>query len=276
MAALKSHAFFSGVDFERIMDQDSPVLAVFHQLEEQENSFDDMPEDLFLSDEFAENCRNITSKNQFFARGEPLTTVKEVENEDSLQSQGILRTSATRPTRQVSNTVLPAIEEEEKKAPRHMSNVTDEEPTLERKRISSDTSSSEDKMARKFSKSTSKIPKLDLTPDEEKEERKILLEGFVKKRSTLFFYKKRFLELSMHQDTPRLLYYYANKRKVRNRIELTKHSKAVVTEAGKFEILGDHETLYFKEPGSRINVDEWVDAINDAVARIKFNANRRH
>jgi hypothetical protein len=84
LGALKEHPFFAGVDFERIMDQESPILAVFQQLEEQEHSFDDMPEDLFLSDEFAENCRNISQKNQFFARREPLSTVKEVENEDSL------------------------------------------------------------------------------------------------------------------------------------------------------------------------------------------------
>jgi len=115
---------------------------------------------------------------------------------------------------------------------------------------------------------------MDLEPDSDS--KSVLLEGFVKKRSTLYFYKKRYLELSILKGKPRLLYYYQNQKKLRNEIPLDRNTKVLMSEPGKFEIRGDHETLYFKEPGSKTSCEDWVDQISECVHSIKLNAKRRH
>ena len=53
--------------------------------------------------------------------------------------------------------------EEEKKIPRHESNVTEEEPSMAKQ--DSDSIDSDEEPNRKFSRSQSKIPKMDLEPE---------------------------------------------------------------------------------------------------------------
>ena len=88
-----------------------------------------------------------------------------------------------------------------------------------------------------MSKSTSRIPVLELSGEEEPKSKCVLLEGSIKKRSTLYLYRQRFLELSTLDGKPRLIYYQGAKgSKLRNEIHLTTSTIAVQTAKGKFEI----------------------------------------
>jgi len=63
--------------------------------------------------------------------------------------------------------------------------------------------------SRHVSFSTKQVPILDLVNPGNK---RILLEGWVKKRSTLYIYRKRYLELSQKGNKIRLLYYDDSKK----------------------------------------------------------------
>ena len=76
----------------------------------------------------------------------------------------------------------------------------------------------------------------------------LLIEGDVKKRSTLYIYRQWFLVLYELDGVPKLEYWYKSKGKIRGSIPLTPQTIAKLTDSKKFEIHGGEEVLYFKEP----------------------------
>ena len=106
---------------------------------------------------------------------------------------------------------------------------------------------------------------LDLEEEEEKASSKIvLLESFVKKRSTLYIYRKRYMELHLVDGQPRLQYFHASTKNFRAEIKINKTTRAFLMSDSKFEIRGDHETLYFKDPYGHVTCEQWVQKINEA------------
>jgi hypothetical protein len=76
--------------------------------------------------------------------------------------------------------------------------------------------------------------------------KKVILEGQVSKKSTLF-YRERVLILFEENREPRLEYWLKNKAKLRGTIPLHKGITAKLVDSKRFEISGGPEVLYFKD-----------------------------
>lgn len=73
---LKAHEFFAETNFEYLLQTESPLLEIFLELDEKEcQSYEEMPEDLFLSDEWKEEQAAFTERIQGIARNQPLPVV---------------------------------------------------------------------------------------------------------------------------------------------------------------------------------------------------------
>jgi hypothetical protein len=230
MASLKAHRFFTEIDFVNLQYEESPLIAVYNEIENKDNQheYDDLVDDLFVSDEYQSDALDFTSKmtSVVFNRDTPLNTVREEENEGcSLESNSMLRLSefGAKSKSKLANDPQP-IEEEKIVPARHLSNVTDDEPVMK----STISHESEEEETDRKHKSTSKIPMLELNEDSVAKTKLVVIEGGIKKRSTLFIYRKRHLELSIQNGRPRLVYYYASKKKFRNEIMLTQTTKAIL------------------------------------------------
>lgn len=277
---LKAHPFFSGVNWNNMDTQDSPLVELYQRMRvpEQMVTDEDQPDSLFETPEYHDDVNQFTNMvDQALGLGQKLKAIPEAEYEGSVESLSVLRQNQElqklRSAKDLDQKL--ASIEEEKKNTRNLSNVTDEEPQLKNKlqSDSSDTSSddeiSDDAQRRgtvssRLCQSTQKVPMLKLSNEPQHE---ILLEGSIKKRSTLYIYRKRHMVLSLEGDKPKLVYYYASKKKVRNEIHLDRHTKAVLVENNRFDLFGDHEPLYFKEPGNHLSCKQWVTAINRAIEK---------
>lgn len=152
MASLKNHPFFSGIDFDRIHETVSPLIEIFERSETHHAAelFDELPDSLFETPEYHDEALQFTASIDK-AIGNPLARIPEADNEAcSIESQSQLRLSGfgkqgSKPQPEVE-CELDSITEEEKKAPRHSSNVTDEEPHAFKRMIhlSSEDSSEEE------------------------------------------------------------------------------------------------------------------------------------
>ena len=114
-------------------------------------------------------------------------------------------------------------------------------------------------------------PGLDLAGQYEEGKRPkkiVILEGLIKKITAWIIYKRRYLELSYSDDVPRLIYYTASRKTLRNEIALTRHTKATITGPSKFEIIDLENTYYFKDCGGNVKVKQWVGAINKAISNL--------
>lgn len=98
----------------------------------------------------------------------------------------------------------------------------------------------------------------------------VVLEGHIKKITAWIIYKRRYMELSYTDNVPRLVYYTANKKDLRNEISLTKHTKVYSTGPTKFEIADLTHTYYFKDCGDEVKVKQWVAALSKAIANLSF------
>ncbi|CAI2375083.1 unnamed protein product [Moneuplotes crassus] len=98
-----------------------------------------------------------------------------------------------------------------------------------------------------------------------KSEKKVILEGPIKKITAWIIYKRRYMELSETDGVPRLVYYTANKTKLRNEIPLTRHTKVYATGNSKFEITDLENTFYFKDCGGEAKVKQWVAELSKAI-----------
>lgn len=124
---------------------------------------------------------------------------------------------------------------------------------------------------------TPETPKLrDNSPDCEaksdnqggKPNKVVVLEGHIKKITAWVIYRRRFMELSYTDNVPRLVYYTANRKALRNEIALNKHTKVYSTGTTKFEISDLGHTYYFKDCGGEAKVKTWVSALNKAISSI--------
>ena len=175
-AALKSHPFFKDMDIDTLEYQESPLLAVYESLIAREHDdFDDLPDDLFTSDEYQADVENFGLMVQSIVQA-PLHTVKEAENEAcSMESYNVLRlgNKLLQPERRpCDNESLESIEEEKKlHNKRHLSNVTaDDEPAENHRHTVISQESEEDEKFqndRRMSKSTMKVPMLELSDDDD-------------------------------------------------------------------------------------------------------------
>lgn len=170
MASLKNHPFFSGIDFARIHQTTSPLIEIYERSETHHAGelFDDLPDSLFETPEYHDEALQFTASIDK-AIGNPLARIPESDNEAcSIESQSQLRLSGfgkqnSKPQPEVERE-LDSITEEEKKAPRHHSNVTDEEPqAFSRIHLSSEDSSEEEieaerRGSRQMSQSTKRVP----------------------------------------------------------------------------------------------------------------------
>lgn len=98
----------------------------------------------------------------------------------------------------------------------------------------------------------------------------VMLEGCIKKITAWIIYKKRYMELSYTDGVPRLVYYTANKKNLRNEIPLTKNTKVYSTGPTKFEIADMGNTYYFKDCGGEVKVKQWVSGLLKAIATINL------
>jgi hypothetical protein len=98
----------------------------------------------------------------------------------------------------------------------------------------------------------------------------VVVEGHIKKITAWIIYKRRYMELSYTDDVPRLVYYTANKKQLRNEIPLTKSTKVYLTGPSKFEISDMDHTYYFRDCGGEAKVKQWVNALTDAISNINY------
>jgi len=108
-------------------------------------------------------------------------------------------------------------------------------------------------------------PKGALVKDISFSKKVVTMEGHIKKITAWIIYKRRYMELSYNGGLPRLVYFTANKKSLRNEIPLTKKTKAYITGNNKFEIVDLGHTYYFKDCGGEAKIKQWVAAITDAV-----------
>mmetsp|Transcript_8887 Transcript_8887/g.10075 ORF Transcript_8887/g.10075 Transcript_8887/m.10075 type:complete len:442 (+) Transcript_8887:292-1617(+) len=264
---VKNHEFFADYDFEEFENINSPLCDLYELIkadkDDLESSCDydsivngedfdvDFSESPAVSKEILasplknspnKSYKAYLKKSSSLGERELLDLSKKVEHEEEKEENFI----ESRPYAKSTNT-------ENSK-----DNSSDNDPTFDS--IQEPTTPT----LRSQNWSTKYIPK---QPILEKEEKKVIvLQSHIKKITAWIIYKRRYMELSYTDNVPRLVYYTANKRQLRNEIPLTKHTKVYTTGPSKFEIADLENTYYFKDCGGEAKVKQWINALTKAIS----------
>lgn len=280
---VKNHEFFADYDFEEFEDINSPLVSLYEQINNEKDEFESSCDydSMMNGEEFdVDFSESPNVKKEILAS--PL------KNSPNKSYKAYLKKSSSLGERELQD--LSKQEEMKEKQTPEEDEFIETRPyakstnTENSKGGSSDDDPTYDSIPEPTTPtlktqnwSTKYVPK---KPVENKEEKKeIVLQGYLKKITAWIIYKRRYVELSYTDNVPRLVYYTANKRQLRNEIPLTKHTKVYSTGPTKFEIADLENTFYFKDCGDEVKVKQWVNALAKAIStqssrKMSINGNK--
>jgi serine/threonine protein kinase len=272
---VRNHEFFADFELEKYENKDSPLCALYDQLNEKEVDLISSDMDSFTN---GENFDEDFSDSNPSMKQVYLTQRKESNAVSSNAAYKVyLKKSSSLGERDIKE--LDPITDEEKDEGKK-----EEQPEAGTRQTAKSHNTNESKdNSREITYDSIVEPCTPtlraLSPDFryasakdiQQNEKVVVLEGFIKKSTAWILtkiYRRRYMELSYNGDLPRLVYYTASRKMLRNEIPLTKHTKVYATGKGKFEIADLGNTYYFRDCGGEAKVKQWVYAISNAISQI--------
>lgn len=268
---VKNHEFFAEFDFDEYNGKDSPLCPLYSHIKENEIELESFGTDSFVADDHFD----VDFNESLEANKELSLSLKKRSSLNRPQNGycAFLKKSSSLGERELKE--LKAIDEEKEEQ-----QVEEDKYQQRECAKSNDTGSSKGDLSHENTFDSVKEPSTptlrDLSPAFKSKSTKrnnnadkvVVLEGPIKKITAWIIYKKRYMELSYTDNLPRLVYYTASKKSLRNEIPLTKHTKVYTTGPSKFEIADLGHTYYFKDCGGDIKVKQWVSVLTKAIASL--------
>lgn len=268
---VKNHEFFAEFNFETYKTQASPLAELYNHIQEDEKSLDSSCEiDSFMGeDHFDEDFKESPAAKEILYKSHAGFSKFRTGYNAYLKKSSSLGEKEISELKVIDEVKEDSNKDEEKYEPLY-------EPKAGKKLRSENSKEdlSQDNTYDSINEpSTPTLKHLSPTfiesrRSEGKKNKQIVLEGNIKKITAWIIYKKRYMELSYTDDVPRLVYYTANKKALRNEIPLTKHTKVYSTGNTKFEIADMGHTYYFKDCGDEVKVKQWVSTLTKAIASL--------
>ena len=272
---VKNHKFFEGYNFNETPKEYSPLCTLYNRIKEHEEPLDASEEDSFMIDDnFDEDfVGSVEMANN------SVCPLRQPANNE-ITSKGMI--NYLKKSSSLGEREMKELNKTEQEKEGYQQDETVEKNNLRLKTsakthkslASKDDSSQDNTYDSGLEPNTPTLrdqsPEFEDTSDnqDKKPSKLIVLEGHIKKITAWIIYKRRFMELSYTDDVPRLVYYTANKKTLRNEIALNHHTKIYSTGPSKFEISDLGHTYYFKDCGGEAKIKTWVSALNKAISSI--------
>lgn len=281
ISEVKAHEFFNGMNFDDIIDSDSPLCKLYSEIEENQVELCSSDSDSFENDDSFE--KNFNRSTIGIDDEVLIKEYREAEICGSKPADNSYKKSSSLGEKCILDLIPPSHEVEAPlvhNPPLEMLNLkVDHKLYVRTNKSQMDISNghiTQDNSFENSDKPSTPVLKgptpgfgLDTPYEEKKMVKKIvILEGFIKKITAWIIYKRRYMELSYTDDVPRLVYFTANKKTLRNEIALTKHTQVNITGQSKFEISDLEKTYFFKDCGGSVKVKTWANAINKAISNM--------
>lgn len=270
---VKNHEFFAGYDFKEYEGINSPLLELYELVKADKDEFESSwdYDSIVNGEDFdVDFSESPAIKKEILAtpiKSSPSKNYKVYLKSSSLGEKELLDLSEKGEKEEVEkeeNFVPPRPYAKSTNTEHSKDQSSDGDPTYDSIQEPSTPTLKTQNWSSKY------VPKQPLEKDEKKT---IIVEGHIKKITAWIIYKRRYMELSVTDNVPRLVYYTANKRQLRNEIPLTKHTKVYSTGPSKFEIADMENTYYFKDCGGEAKVKQWVNALTKAISTLSCRKN---